>query len=73
MHYCVAMLNCINLNENYVASKYTETTFSKVKAGVEIFNVMPMWHQQFIKTCMFVGFNNKCMHNVPTILTLGFK
>lgn len=60
MHYRVAMLNYIHLNENGVASKYVEATLGKVEAGVEIFNAAYTVCTPFIrKVCLCVGFNNK--------------
>ena len=39
MHYGMATLNYINLNENYIASEHTKARLCRVEAGVEIFNV----------------------------------
>lgn len=41
--YHAAILNHINLNENYIASKYIKAAFCKIYAEEEMLHV---WHQQ---------------------------
>ncbi len=68
MQHPVALLNYINLNASYVASKYTEATLGKVEAEVEILNAAYVASKA--KYALYPlelyawGFSNKCIHNV---------